>query len=365
MVFTGSPAEALAYFNVTDFAQIYPQVEGNTAESLAERFLESPERTRWVQARQVDADGASRAPKTRGKGPMARTMGAIRQFGPLIQRDAKVAMRDRVNMVLRLAGPPALALSMATTFDRHIFARDVISGGNAREAVTLLYLMAIINLFLSAITSSVAITREGPIYRREQLVNLSPVAYVCSKVAVLSVFAVLQTALILGTLLIGIDFPSPASEVLPRVFLALCLTSLAGMSLGLLVSSLSPNADRAVIIAVLVIIPQLIFGGSTVPRAVMQPVAKSTSDTTVTKWSLELLGEVTGIGQRIEEQSKVTVTPPGGGAAITVPVATPFDDAFAIDATSRWIVLAGFSLLFIGATVAVQELKPKLRLQQE
>ena len=209
------------------------------------------------------------------------------------------------------------------------------------------------------------ITREGPIFRREQLVNLSPVAYVFSKVAVLSVFALLQAALILGTLLIGIEFPGPASEVLPRVFLALCLTSLSGMALGLLVSSLSPNADRAVIIAVLVIIPQLIFGGSTVPREVMQPVARSISDTTVTKWSLELLGNVTGIDERIENQSKVTVPVPGGGEPVTVPVATPFDDAFAIDAASRWAVLVGFTLLFIGATVLVQQLKPRLRLQQE
>lgn len=366
VVFAGAPSEALLYFNVTDFAEIYPQMEGNSAENMAGRFLESPERTHSVQARQTEAgDGAGQTFAKQGAGPSARAIGAIKQLGPLIQRDAKVAARDRVNMALRLIGPPALGLSMVTTFQRHIFAQDVASGGNAREAVTLLYLMAIINLFLSAITASVAITREGPIYRREQLVNLSPVAYVFSKVTVLSVFALLQAALILGTLLIGIEFPSPASEVLPRVFLALCLTSLAGMALGLLVSSLSPNADRAVIIAVLVIIPQLIFGGSTVPRTIMQPVAKSISDTTVTKWSLELLGNVTGIDQRIETQSKVTVPLPGGGDPVTVPVATPFDDAFAINAASRWAVLAGFILLFIGATVLVQKLKPRLRLQQE
>ena len=97
----------------------------------------------------------------------------------------------------------------------------------------------------------------------------------------------------------------------------------------------------------------------------MQPVARSISDTTVTKWSLELLGNVTGVDQRIEEQSKVTVAPPGGGEPLTVRVATPFDKAFVIDATSRWAVQAGFSLLFGAATVLVQALKPKLRLQQD
>jgi hypothetical protein len=365
-VFAGSPSDALAYFNVTDFAEIYPKVETNSPDTMVERFRRSPERARWVEARRED-DGSSvsEPARVRSESRSSPLVRAMTQLWPLIKRDAKVTTRDRVNMLLRLVGPPTLALSMATTFDRHIFSIDVLAGGNARESVTLLYLMAIINLFLSAITSSVAITREVPIFRREQLVNLSPVAYVISKVAVLSVFAVLQSALILGTLLIGVAFPSPATEVLPRVFLVLCLTSLAGMALGLLVSSLSPNADRAVIIAVLVIIPQLIFGGSTVPRAVMQPVAKTISDTTVTKWSLELLGNVTGIEERIAAQSKVTVTPPGSDQSITVPVATPFDHAFDGNVPTRWAILVGFSVLFIAGTVAVQELKPRLRLHQE
>ena len=256
-------------------------------------------------------------------------------------------------------------MSMIITFERHIFAVDTASGGNAREGVTLLYLMAIINLFLSAITASVAITRESAIFRREQLVNLSPVAYVVSKFSVLSVFSVLQAGLILLVLWIGIDFPHPLSEVLPRVFLALCLTSLAGMSLGLLVSSLSPNADRAVIIAVLVIIPQLIFGGSTVPREVMQPAAKSISDTTVTKWSLELLGSVTGIEKRIITQSTVQVTPPGTDQPVPVRTQTPFDHAFDGSEAARWAVLVAFILFFCGATVTVQELKPRLNFLRE
>jgi hypothetical protein len=137
------------------------------------------------------------------------------------------------------------------------------------------------------------------------------------------------------------------------------------MTLGLLVSSVSPNADRAVIIAVLVIIPQLIFGGSTVPRAVMQPAAKSISDTTVTKWSLELLGNVTDMGSRIQEQSKVQVPIPGQDKPVTVQTSGPFDHAFDASAASRWAMLAGFVVLFTAGTVAVQELKPRLPFLRE
>ena len=365
LIFAGSPAEALTYFNVADFAEIYRQIESNDASDLALRFQKSPEWLRWVGSRIEDGSHQEPPAAKPGKGAVARALQSVRQLAPLVQRDATIALRDRVNLALRVLGPPALGMSMIITFERHIFAVDTASGGNAREGVTLLYLMAIINLFLSAITASVAITRESAIFRREQLVNLSPVAYVVSKFSVLSVFSVLQAGLILLVLWIGIDFPHPLSEVLPRVFLALCLTSLAGMSLGLLVSSLSPNADRAVIIAVLVIIPQLIFGGSTVPREVMQPAAKSISDTTVTKWSLELLGSVTGIEKRIITQSTVQVTPPGTDQPVPVRTQTPFDHAFDGSEAARWAVLVAFILFFCGATVTVQELKPRLNFLRE
>lgn len=367
VVFAGAPTDALAYFNVSDFADIYPQVEGNAPEPMAARFTHSPDRGAWVTTRMADAadEASTAAAAPVPKGPTRGVVGALRQVGPLIRRDAKVVVRDKVNMGLRLIGPPVLALSLVSTFDRDVFTSGGGGGSHAREAITLLYMASIINLFLSTITSSVAITREGPIYRREQLVNLSPVAYVFSKVAVLSVFAVLQVALILGVLLIGIDFPEPASEVLPRVFLALALTSLAGMGLGLLVSSLSPNADRAVVIAVLVIIPQLIYGGFTVPRTLMSPLSQVISDATVTRWSLELLGNISGIDGMIEDESHVSATPPGADEPFTITVTSPFDDTFDVDAGTRWLILVGFVVLFVGATIAIQKLKPKLGLQQE
>ncbi len=364
VVFAGSPSEALSYFNVSDFAQIYPQVEGNSSEGMADRYLHSPERLHWVQARQAATSGHT-VPRAKRPSPLRRVSGAFRQFPPLVQRDAMVASRDRVNMGLRLIGPPVLALSLVSTFDRDIFSSAGGGGGHARDSITLLYLLSIINLFLSTITSSVAITREGAIFRREQLVNLSPIAYVCSKAVVLSIFAALQVALILGVLLIGIEFPGPSSEVLPRVFAALCLTSLAGMGLGLLVSALSPNADRAVVIAVLVIIPQLIFGGFTVPRTVMSPISRVISDTTVTRWSLELMGGITGVDQIIEDESKITAIPPGSTEPFTITVSGPFDHTFEVDERVRWLILGGFVVLFLSATGAVQQLKPRLRLHQD
>ena len=92
----------------------------------------------------------------------------------------------------------------------------------------------------------------------------------------------------------------------------------------------------------------------------MQPAAKSISDTTVTKWSLELLGSVTGIEKRIITQSTVQVTPPGTDQPVLVRTQTPFDHAFDGRESVRWAALVGFILLFTFGTIAVQELKPRI-----
>jgi hypothetical protein len=287
----------------------------------------------------------------------ARTgVGALEQTWHLVQRDLRVLARDRVNMVLRVLGAPALALLQLATFDRHIFEVLRADGGNAQQAMTLLYLSSAICLFLGAFTCANVITRENSIFRRERLVGLSPTAYVSAKVLVLGAFSVLQGVLFVAVLVIGIDFPdSPATEM--EIAGALVLTSLAGVTMGLLLSALSPNADRAAILVVLALIPQLIFAGSTVPRSEMSHVSRAVSEMTITKWALELEGITTGLDSRFDAQSTIRAAAPDGSeVAVEVPY-RPFEHAFEGDAGWRWFVLAGFVAVFTAGTWLAQRRK--------
>jgi len=289
---------------------------------------------------------------TRGVGKVAR------QWFYLGSRDVRVTLADRLTMAVRVFGPPLLAASLLLTFERDILAETLAQGGNARASLTLLYLAAAVSLFLGAFTASNAITRESAIFRRERMVDLSALAYVLAKVTVLGAFALFQGFIVVAVLAIGIDFPGPRAEVLLQLGAAMSVTSLAGTSLGLLVSSLSPNADRAAILVVLLIIPQLVFAGSTVPRSEMSSSALITSDAMVSKWSVELLGGIVDLERRFNAQSYIEVAPTAGGPKIAVQVPDrPFEKAFRGDQAPKWLVLAGFSFVFVASTLVVQSRK--------
>lgn len=353
LAFAGAPAEALAHFGVEDFAEIYGLLEGRDPATAGAQF------TRAESRRPAPAPATPLRAATVGlqAATEREPVPLLNQTWHLIRRDVRVLSRDRVNMSLRLLGAPALALLQLATFESGIFDLSREDGGNAQQALTLLYLASAICLFLGAFTSANVITREDGIYRRERLVGLSPVAYVAAKTLVLGAFSVLQGVLFVAVLALKIDLPPPALETGALLALALILTSLAGVAMGLFISALSPNADRAAILVVLALIPQLIFAGATVPRSEMSASSRAISDITITKWALELGGGITELEERFESQSTLVVRAPDGSVvAVEIPE-QPYADAFEGGVGVRWAVLAGFAVLFTGGTLVVQERK--------
>jgi ABC-type multidrug transport system ATPase subunit len=360
VVFTGTPSEALEHFHVEDFSEIYAPLLQASAADLVERFEQSPLYGRAFESRLESAQPARAAAARATRNAPARLSTLWRQFTGLLKRDLQVMTRDRVNLVLRLLGPPLMAAALLLTFESTIFAEGTSQGGAVREAITVLYLASAICLFISAITWSNAITREDPIYRRERVVSLSPLAYTGSKLTWLAVISVIQGGLVAAVLAAGIDFPPPNPKTIILVFLAFAITAAAGGALGLLVSSLSPNSDRAAILVVLAIIPQLIFGGSTVPRSEMELPAKVLSEMMISKPVLELLGDITNLDRRVYLQAVFTASM-GEFGSFDIRVETPFDNAFKINPLWRWLVLAGWAGGLSLAVWFVQSLKGRSR----
>ncbi len=357
LVFQGPPAEALRHFQVEDFVDIYAVLERSDPLELRAQFHTSAEFS-TQPASAVGPESGEALPATRTNVPVR----PLRQFGQLVRRDVRVLVHDRVNMALRLFGAPVLALLQVSTFDGSIFALQRADGGSAQQAITLLYLASAICLFLGAFTAANVITREAGIFRRERLVNLSPAAYVLAKVAVLSVFSVLQGFLFIGILSLRITLPGNQLATASELAAVMALVSFAGMAMGLFISSLSANADRAAILVVLALIPQLIFAGSTVPRSEMTPFSRVISDATVTKWSLELAGGLTHLDERLDVQATQTIRPPGSDQPLTVqnPV-RPFEGAFRVSLPWRWVALLGFAGIFIAGTFVAQAQKGRPR----
>ena len=107
------------------------------------------------------------------------------------------------------------------------------------------------------------ICKERNILKREYMTGLHLSSYLLAKLLVLGLVCAVQSVLLVGVfaLLVGLPesgiFISPLLELLITTF----LTALAATSMGLFVSSLFRNADRAMTVAPLLLMPQILFSG--------------------------------------------------------------------------------------------------------
>ena len=92
--------------------------------------------------------------------------------------------------------------------------------------------------------------------------NLGIVPYLLSKILVLGMIALFQSAV----LVLIVDAFEPLHQgifmpVLLEVYISIALASLTGMMIGLTMSAISPNEDTAQSLLPLILIPQIIFAG--------------------------------------------------------------------------------------------------------
>jgi hypothetical protein len=133
-------------------------------------------------------------------------------------------------------------------------------------AATVLFIMAFSAIFFGCLNAAREIVKEAPIYRRERAVNLGILPYMFSKIVVLGLLCLVQSAILV--LCVSIPDPFSFSIFLPpflEVYITIALTSLAGLMMGLMVSALVPNTDRAMSIVPILLIPQIIFSGTIFP----------------------------------------------------------------------------------------------------
>ena len=130
------------------------------------------------------------------------------------------------------------------------------------------------------------IVKETAVYRRERAVGLSITAYVMSKAAVLSLITGAQAAVLV---LIGIQRQGggwgsalfePAQLELAAGFV---MAGLAAMALGLLVSAISSNADRAISLLPVLLILQLIVSGA-FKDVLEKPILREISYVSSAQW---------------------------------------------------------------------------------
>jgi len=310
LAYFGPPEDALKYFGVEEFDEIYERLESGTSpEEWAQRFLASPQLQEYVVRPLSEVAGARSGPYAGGfdggfgagaqapggtasPGARIRRTSSWNQFLILSARYLDIMRRDKKTLLLLLAISPALGLLDGVTSKRNLF--DPVRG-SATKAVQMLFMASIIGILVGTITSVREIVKEDAIYRRERMVSVRIFPYVASKVAVGSLFA-LYSALVLYLCKIGfVDFGHLSPVGHAELLFSFVLVTFSGLMWGLLVSAVAPTEDRAMLLVILVLVPQFIFAGGMDPVSELGVAGTIFGAVTSSRWALGAMATIAKI----------------------------------------------------------------------
>ncbi len=169
-----------------------------------------------------------------------------------------------------------------------------INPGSGNDAQKYLFIMAFAAVMFGCINGAREIVKEAPIYRRERTVNLGIMPYMFSKIVVMGILSMIQSAILV--VVVNVIAPIQQGIILPapiEVYITMALTSLAGLMVGLTISALAPNNDRAVSFIPIILIPQVIFSG--LLFQLNGPFLQAFGSIFAVRWGMAAAGTTVGI----------------------------------------------------------------------
>jgi len=202
-----------------------------------------------------EAPAGPAGPAIRRKEPV-RWREEWRQFAVLFKRAFFSKLRNGANLAITMLVAPALALLIGFVL-RHSESEHY-DFASAFHIPVYLFLSLVVAMFLGLTNSVDDITRDRPVLMRERNLNVRLGYYIFAKALALSLFAIVQCILftIVGDALLAVR------GVFWIVFIAMFLTTMSGVAIGLLISSLVSEGKTAVLAIPAVLIPQIILAGA-------------------------------------------------------------------------------------------------------
>ncbi len=343
----GSPAEALKFFGVNDFADIYIKLEDVNE---IDRYVNTYRQSHYFQTYVTNSLNPQAAPNSQLP-PTAKQVNPIAQWLIFTQRQLALQSRDRLNLGLALlTAPVGISFLDFALQDKDPFILGS-SPDNALPALALqvLFVFTCASLWVGLSSSLQEIVKESAIYLRERLINLNIPAYLGSKFTVLAVLAVLQTLLIVIT--VGLEFKAPITTLIPwqlGLFITTCLTLTASSSLGLLVSAIVKNSSQANGTLPLILLPQIIFSGILFK---LKGAGIIISYLMLCRWSVGAYGTIVNVNNLLPAQLKTAAI-----ADLPFPTGAAYEQTWNNLITS-WSILVVHIIVYLSITALLQKRK--------
>ena len=347
LTYFGPPEEALDYFEVKTFPEIYrrlapaeaPLAWARTyaASEASDRYIRRPQASRpkiETPARPRPAEKIGRPPR-------------LRQLAVLTRRYLDLLARDRRNLLMLLLQAPAIALLMKMGFTASAFDTDP-SRGKGQAAIMILFFLALVPIWLGIFGATREIVKEADVYRRERMATIDIAPYLLSKVVVLSAIGAVQIASLLLVASLVIELPLHNLTQYLEWAGTLLLGNLLGMGMGLLVSAAVSKPDKVNTAMFFLIIPQMLLAGAFISLAEMGAVTEFLSLFAAARWTFETLGAQIDVLDILQQQ---------GGESLRI--TQGFAQTFGVDVTGHVAIMAlGFLLLLGGCYWALRRKDP-------
>ena len=310
--FVGHVNEAKKFFGTDDLTEIY-NIIANKPEHWEGEFIRQNSGDRPAVGTAGDVIRNRRPP-----------VPAVSQFITLVSRYTELIFNDKRKLLILMLEPIVIGLLLFIVAQDHVF--DVFNTtqpdpGKTPIAVlaynqtkSIMFTLSCAAIWIGLFNSIQEICKERVILKREYMANLRLPVYMASKVIVQMVIALVQAVLLSMTFLIALDRFKDGGEVeiwhedlqtlfgssgmYLEIILAVWITVIAAMALGLIVSSIVKTGDKAMVIAPFLLIVQLLFSGFLFE---LDGASKLISYVTVSKWSVESLCRIANLGNISEE----------------------------------------------------------------
>ncbi|ONH23203.1 FHA domain-containing protein [Pseudofrankia asymbiotica] len=265
VAYFGGPRDALPFLGQASWADAFGVLK--SADGAA-RFARRHRSSVHLAKNAPSASPGLVARRARAPLSTPRQQPMLSQLLTLSRRYGRIIASDHSYLRMIVAYPFLLGLLPRLVETPHGL-RAVRTGEPNRDAIRVLLVVTLVASFLGMSNAIREIVKERPVYLRERAIGLSTTAYLGSKALILTAITTAQSAVIT---VMGFAGRTPADGVLTgqpmvEMMIVVAATGTAAAMMGLAVSALVDNADKAMPPLVLLSAAQLVLAGALIPLA--------------------------------------------------------------------------------------------------
>ena len=279
LCYCGSPAGIKDFFRTDDLVKVYDIITADP------KGWETKFRMSGINP--VNAHASQEG----GEPIKPRKVNGFAQLGILTRRYTTLIMNDMQRLALIFGQPLIIGLLLTLVAGTGIYEKFT-------ETQSILLTLMSGGIWMGLLNTIQEVNKERVILKREYMGNLKLPIYMLSKYIVQGVISLIQAVILVVTFVLVKGTPSCKGVIISNatveMIVLIFLTIYASAGMGLLLSSITKSADRAMAIAPFVLIIQLIFSGILFE---LTGATDKISYVTFSRWAMESIGSTCNLNE--------------------------------------------------------------------